>query len=341
MRTVRARAPGKLILTGEHSILHGLPALAFAIDLYTTTTISQQTRSKPFTAAFQLLNFADKSEHPLNKLKRIAKQLKVKHDAFKAGKLGVKDILKKPIQLAEYVASQFIEHYKISPTAGLKINTKSEIPVGCGMGSSAAAIVSGNAALSAYFNQTTDLAEHLLLCTEAENLQHGYTSGLDINISTHGGCLASEAGVITKMPLPDFDFTLINTGTPTSTTGECVSHTQQHYKKALFDEQFIAVFSMMKQALIDKKEALMQRAIKENHQLLNTLGIVPRNIAAFIQAIEASGGAAKVSGAGSVCGEHAGAVLALGDNEKINAIAAQFSFQTQRVSCSAKGAHIL
>uniref|UniRef100_K3ZFT3 GHMP kinase N-terminal domain-containing protein n=1 Tax=Setaria italica TaxID=4555 RepID=K3ZFT3_SETIT len=37
---VRARAPGKIILAGEHAVVHGSAAVAAAIDLYTTSSLS-------------------------------------------------------------------------------------------------------------------------------------------------------------------------------------------------------------------------------------------------------------------------------------------------------------
>lgn len=40
---VRARAPGKIILAGEHAVVHGSTAMAAAIDLYTYVSLGFPT----------------------------------------------------------------------------------------------------------------------------------------------------------------------------------------------------------------------------------------------------------------------------------------------------------
>lgn len=47
---VTARAPGKIILSGEHAVVHGYTAVASSIDLY--TVVSLRLRSGSFLFLF-------------------------------------------------------------------------------------------------------------------------------------------------------------------------------------------------------------------------------------------------------------------------------------------------
>lgn len=46
---VKARAPGKIILAGEHAVVHGSTAVAAAIDLYTYVTLRLPLQSGSFS----------------------------------------------------------------------------------------------------------------------------------------------------------------------------------------------------------------------------------------------------------------------------------------------------
>ena len=49
---VKARAPGKIILAGEHAVVHGSTAVAAAIDLYTYVTLRLPLQSGSFSYTF-------------------------------------------------------------------------------------------------------------------------------------------------------------------------------------------------------------------------------------------------------------------------------------------------
>lgn len=54
---VKARAPGKIILAGEHAVVHGSTAVAAAIDLYTYVTLRFPLQSGSFFYRFWGLCF--------------------------------------------------------------------------------------------------------------------------------------------------------------------------------------------------------------------------------------------------------------------------------------------
>lgn len=53
---VRARAPGKIILAGEHAVVHGSTAVAASIDLYTYVTLGFPTPSGNYLSS-EFLSF--------------------------------------------------------------------------------------------------------------------------------------------------------------------------------------------------------------------------------------------------------------------------------------------
>src|SRR6185437_15371261 len=185
MKKVTARAPAKLILSGEHSVVHGCPALAVAVNRYSDTTVS--AHSMPHVL-FDLVNLPHKRQRTLKALHKLKGRLHKSYEAFLRGEKGIRDVLKKPFELLEYTTSNLIEKFDIDPKQGLNIHTHSNIATGCGMGCSAAAIVSTNFALANFLGKEMSLQDFQALNLAAENLQHGKSSGLDLYISSHGGC---------------------------------------------------------------------------------------------------------------------------------------------------------
>jgi hydroxymethylglutaryl-CoA synthase len=336
-KKVTARAPAKLIISGEHAVVHGCPALALAVNRYSDTTVSHHSLPN---ILFDLVNLPHKRARTLKALHKLKNRLHNSYDAFLRGEKGIRDVLKKPFELVEYTTSNLIEKLNIDPEQGLNIHTHSNIPTGCGMGSSAAAIVSTNFALARFLGKAMSPQDLQALNLAAENLQHGKSSGLDLYISSHGGCHYFQNGQSQARNLAKFSLNIVNTGSPNSTTGECVKHSSELLQSESLRNHFTAVTEKIDQAWQEENLELFMQGIKENHQLLCTLGVVPKKIQNLISALEQAGAAAKVCGAGAIYGDSAGIVLVSGGTD-IEKLIQSFGYQLELLEAEAAGVRIL
>ena len=333
----RARSPAKLILSGEHSVVYGKPAIAMAIDRYAESSIKANLSS---AILFNCLNLKSAKSFTLQALEGIKNRLQDKYHAFLEGRCGIREVLKTPFELLQYTVTHLLETLNITLSEGLEIRAASEIPMGCGMGSSAAIVMSTLYALAHFLKLEIDPARFLALGREAENLQHGYSSGLDLHLAMKGGCLRFEAGNTVVRTLPNRRLGMVQTGTPESTTGQCVSMVTKHFTQGAMVEDFAAVTELFDQALQANDLPNMQRCIRQNHRLLVKIGVVPSKVQDFIGALEKEGAAAKICGAGAVKGENAGVVLVLSDRD-LSSISTHYGYRLQSVQGDLNGTQIL
>lgn len=335
---MKVYAPGKLILSGEHAVVYGSPALAMAVNRYVQATV---TRERLPQILFDLSDIAHHSQLNFNTLKRFKEKVKRKYYRFIRGDFSIREVLQKPFELAHFALSVFAESLSLSLPHGVKIHVQSDIPIGCGMGSSAATILSVMHAISNYLQVSLPQERLFQLALEAENMQHGHSSGLDLRVALQGGCLYLQGEEMQKRPLPSFPLYLINTGTPVTTTGQCVEKVAAHFRTSKMSEDFSAVTRAMDHALIQQSISAWYESIRHNHQLLVTLGVVPQTVQQFIASVEALGGAAKICGAGAVAGEKAGMVLVVTEDEsRLASLCSRFGYEFMSIVGESRGVHI-
>ncbi len=334
---IKIQAPGKLILSGEHAVVHGNPAIAMAINRYVTATVTEE---KVPHILLHLADLAHDSRLSLDALRSLKDRIKRKYHGFIRGDYSIRDVLQKPFELAQFALSVFAESLHIPIPNGVNVHVKSDLPMGCGMGSSAATIISVMEAVSHYLQKPLSSDMLFKLALEAENMQHGYSSGLDLRIAQQGGCLYLHDQQIESRLVPDLPMYLINTGTPITTTGQCVEAVSSHFQSSLLKDEFAHVTKKMDEALQQQSLSRMQEAMKENHRLLIQIGVVPQRVQQFIAAIELEDAAAKVCGAGAIAGDQAGAVLVLSQDEtSVKTIAQRFGYTVTLVTGESRGAH--
>lgn len=334
---LRVRTPGKLILSGEHAVVHGYPALAIAVNRYMEATARWTT---PFHFSFNLMGVDFKRRVTLQTLRKLKNKIKNQFHQYRSGELSIRKVLEKPFELSLFAFINVLDRLKNKLPTGIDVVTDSNIPMGCGMGSSAASVVSITYALSKFLNIDLSVEDYLKLGIESENLQHGYSSGLDVHTVYHGGCLRFEKGEKIIRPITPFPMQLVQTGKPHSMTGECVSHTNEFFKTSSIGEDFKAITNMIDDALQNQNRAAIKKGIQENHQLLKKIGIVPEKVSGFISRIEQNNGAAKICGAGSIRGDQAGIVLVITD-EDISPLATEYGYQVMPIQIDTQGTHVI
>ena len=334
---MRAIAPGKLILSGEHAVVYGRPALAMAIDRCAQSTI---TLGAPDLVSFDLVDLKESDSFTLRALGELKTRVQRNYQLFLNGELGIRDVLHKPIELFEFAFITLLDGLHLKFSDGLNIQTQSNIPIGCGMGSSAATILSLLRGIGHYFRVEFRPDWFLKYSLEAEKLQHGFPSGVDSFISLNGGCALFQNGEATSVPLPRLAMYLVNTGTPLATTGECVVEVKTRFERDLIWNDFEAVTRALEKAVRENKLEDVQAAIRENHRLLTRIGVVPARVQQFIADIEAQGGAAKICGAGSVMGDAAGMTLVLADRAPAD-LCKKYGFELSTVRGDPLGARIV
>jgi mevalonate kinase len=332
-------APGKLILSGEHAVVYGHPALAMAVNRYAIATVTHEHLPQ------FLLDLSDLAHHSrlsLKSLMQLKERIKHKYHRFIHGDFSIREVLQKPFELAQFALSMVADKFHLAIPHGVKIHLQSDIPIGCGMGSSAATILCVMQAVSDYL-QLALSQEHLFqLALQAEHMQHGQSSGLDLRVALSGGCVFVEAEQISKRPLPHLPLYLIHTGTPEVSTGQCVTQAASHFQSSHMGEAFAATTRAMDKALSTDSRLDFVAAIRENHQLLMRIGVVPATVSQLIARIEAIDGAAKICGAGAVRGEQAGAVLAIiEDQAALMALCKEFHYSCTSIRGEARGLHAI
>lgn len=331
-------APGKLILSGEHSVVYGHPAIAMAINRYVATTATQQMAPH---ISFDLSDLSYQKKMTLSTLGSLKNRIKQKYQRFVLGDVKIRDVLQKPVELAQVAFSLFFEALNIKLTQGIKIHVSSDIPIGCGMGSSAATVLSIVHAIADHLKMDLTPDVLLRLGLEAENMQHGYSSGLDLRVSLYGGCLYMKEGQLYPRSLPTMPMYLVNTGSPLCTTGECVEAAAPFFKQSRIGEDFAAVTDAMDKALERDQLTETLHAIRENQRLLAEIKVVPVAVQTFINEVNVQGGAAKICGAGAIKGDAAGVVWVVTEDEShLAALCEQYRYSLIPIAGEPRGVHV-
>lgn len=280
MKEISVKIPGKCILFGEHAVVHGYPAIAAAISLYSKCII------KKISEPLFILKLHDFNlEYSSNNFVEIACKVKQSYPQLFLGL----EILSKKHNLS----------YK-----NIAITLTSELWPSSGLGSSAStslALISGLVQFYA-LNYTKNMISEIAY--QMEKIVHGKPSGIDNSICIYGGIISYTQGNIEFLPIPkDISILIIYTGQIHDTKKAIANVDLQMQKEPEKTQKvFKKIGSISEKARYYLKEQDFVKIfplIEKNQEYLTKLNLSTPNIQKIIHiANEHSFNHIKITGAG-------------------------------------------
>ena len=280
--TTAAKANGKVILLGEHSVVYGKPALAVPIRNAVVAEVSDSDSSPEIKVPAWDLDGKLEESNSLwwQSIQQVFTDLGVAQQKF-------------------------------------AIHVRPNIPAAMGLGGSAAIAVAIIRAVSGHFSLNLDEDEINRFAFTCEKAAHGTPSGIDNTIATHGKPLVYQSGETTRLETLTFPKPLelvIGISDKPSLTVDMVAGVRDRWRKntELYDElfeNFRRVAELGIQAAKEGNLATLGHMMTVNHGLLCAIGVTSTELDEMVQIARDQGApGAKLTGAGG-----GGSIVALAD----------------------------
>jgi len=278
---IRASAPGKLILFGDHAVVYGEPGIATAIN------------KRVYSTACELEG------------RKIIIESK---DTGETIECGIRDKSKNPIVAAVQEAQKFSKS-----RSGVGVEINSQIPIGAGLGSSAAVATATIASVATLFNgnepSTMEIAE---MAYKADKLAHESPSGIDTAITSLGGTIFFKKGNISQLDSDPLTFVVANSGVRRNTSDMVL-----RVKNSIMDPRvalsMFSIGSLAKEArtvFMNKRPVDLGPLMDRGQSLLKDLGVSSTAIEDLVKLAKDSGAiGSKITGAGG-----GGCIISLSDD---------------------------
>lgn len=302
---VKASAPGKIILFGEHAVVYGRPALAVPVtQVHADVEVLETSRSGIWINAPDINLHAElntlPSDHPIASVIHNFLFLFPHPNPSPSGRGA-----------------------RVEGFPNLEIKITSTIPVASGLGSGAAVTVALVRALSSHLNYSMTDEEVNTFAYEIEKLHHGTPSGIDNTVVTY----ARPVYFIKGQPIKFFHvgqpFTIVigDTGV-VAPTKESVADVRRLWMndKARWESVFDKIGEISftaRRAIEAGRSEMLGELMNENHILLQKLTVSSPELDRLVEAARDAGAlGAKLSGGG-----RGGNMIALVEPEGSEAIA--------------------
>ena len=286
-----ASAPAKIILFGEHFVVHGTKAILAAIDKrVTVTTTFTENKTIKINSELGTIEVPISSSH---------------------------EEVKNEFRPFVYLANKIINSDQ--NVSGLEITIDSDIPIGVGLGSSSACCVAAVASICGLFKELSS-EEILGMSIEAEKTIFPDTSGADCAVCTYGGMI--EHPSIEKIDNTfDLNLLIANSMIPHNTKNsvEKVNKFKEN------DEERFSQLCNLETKLIDEVITAMKNndattfglKMSENQKYLEEIQVSNDTLRGMISSLKEISLGTKITGAGD-----GGCIIALVMDENMDKVPA-------------------
>ncbi len=295
IKMVKVSAPGKLMLFGDHAVVHNRPCIVTAVDHRISVSLDKRND---------------------NKIILDAPDMNIKNYKISLDNLG-----KQPPKKVRFVLTaikNFFEKYKVE--SGLDIKTKSEFSSEFGLGSSSAVTVSTLKALSELFGIKINNKELFDLSYKTVLDIQDVGSGFDVAAAIYGGTLYFVTGgkVIEPIYIKELPMVVGYTGIKADTA----TLVKMVYRKLAEEPEIINKNFDDIARIVDKAKIEIQRnnwkrvgeLMNLNQELLRDIDVSSKELERLISAAKNVGAyGAKLSGAGG-----GDCMIAVADKENYN-----------------------
>lgn len=290
MRSVEVKQPGKIILFGEHFVVHGSYAVAFTINRFVTINA--------FNGSYSglTINFKDGSKisYDIDSNIKLIRYLK-----FLMSKLNIKDVY---------------------------IEITLDFPISAGLGSSASmAVGMAEALYKLKYGKSPKISQIYSLANKFEEIVHGKPSGVDLNTILVKKIILYDGKtkqIVDKTDLKYNLYFIVADTLERRDTGKLVSNVSR--VKDRYGEVFNNFIDLCKMIsingfnLIKNREKLKQlgKLMILNHGILASIGVSTERIEELVnKAMDSGALGAKLTGAGG-----GGCIIALVDKNNIESV---------------------
>jgi len=294
-------APGKVYIFGEHAVVYGEPAIPCAIERRATVSVEARDDDHVRVSASDLSLDGFTVEY--------------------AGSTDDRPDVDVPASLVEaamgYIdaAVEQARDAADAPDAGFDITVESEIPLGAGLGSSAAVTVAGIDAATRELGRPLSPEEVADRAYRAEaEVQDGQASRADTFCSAVGGAVRVEGDDCRRIEAPDLPIVIGFDG-GAGDTGELVAGVRALKERYDFADDTLATIGDIVRTgerlldpdpdapeadvPVEDRIAEVGKLMDFNHGLLESLGVSSRSLDSMVwSAREAGAHGAKLTGAG-------------------------------------------